>query len=128
MEKLNLWQNLQPLNLEELSNTMSYDKTLSDLLKSVATESPNLSNLINLELSYIERIRTLHLHLYNILPLNKKSEDIYINNLPSDEKELLCKFRDIMRNLTLIQDSERIKLNFYQIGNNKFTSDISKWF
>ena len=128
MAKLNLLENLQPLTLKELSNLTNYDHTLYNLLKSVATESPNLSNLINLDLSYIESIRTLHLHLYNLLPLNKKSEDIYISNLPSDEKEIFNQFRDIMRNLAIIQDIERIKVNFSQIGENNFSANISRRF
>lgn len=128
MTKFNLLEHLQPLTLEELSNSTNYDHKLSNLLKSVATESPNLSNLINVDLNYIESIRTLHLHLYNLLPLNKKSEDIYVSNLPSDEKKIFNQFRDIMRNLSVIQESEKIKLNFSQIGENNFSSNISRRF
>lgn len=128
MEKLNLWENLQPLTLEELTKQKSHDSTMSNLLKSIATKSPTISDFINIDSNYIQDIRTLHLHLYKIIHLSRDEESNYINNLPHNEKELLDSFRDIMRNLSIIQETDTIKIQLSQIGQNNFYSEFSKLF
>lgn len=128
MTNLNLWENLNPISLSELKEENNYDASFSKLLKNVITKEIKVSEYINLNPNQIQDIRKLHLNLYKLLSLPKYKEDLFINNLPSNEREVINKFKEIKGNLTLISEAQHIKTQIELFGKSKFYEDLSKGF